>query len=38
MQQRAIYSDKENKKLERSVPDDEHYRRLKELQDYRGEK
>jgi hypothetical protein len=38
MEQRAIFSDTENKKLERSVQDDETKRRIKEIQDYRGEK
>ena len=38
MDQRAIFSDKENKRLERSVQDEETARRIKEIQEYRGEK
>jgi hypothetical protein len=38
MDQKAYYSDLANKKLEKTVQDDEHKRRLKELQEYRGEK
>jgi len=37
MDQRAIFSDKENKKLERTVQDEETKRRIKEIQDFRGE-
>jgi len=38
MDQKAYFSDRSNKKLEASVPDDEYKRRLKELQDHKGER